>query len=196
MYDKTARCQMEVYGWDSDAFAWFGPTQLSFRPAACRHMIRQLVEAAGSWHGLLRSRVPGEPSFDFRASFHDLGDAGLGTIDLDGSPGGPLEVLLVIPAARRARLRPELAFEFASFLRFLDGPETAGAELPIHDHVQRVLELPAGPATLVFSIETRSVLPEVRLHLSQQAEKLITAIAASMAPNDDSDAFADHDMAA
>jgi len=193
---ENVRCPIEMYGWDPDAFAWYGPHELAFRPADCRHTIRKLLEAPGSWHGLLRSSVPGEPSFTFRASFHDLADAGLGTIDLDGSPGGPLQIILVIPAARRTRVRPELAFEFTSFLRFLDGPEAAGAELPIHDHIQRVMELPPDPATLVFSIETRSVVPEVRLPLSQQAEKLITAMIACMAPGDDSGAVARHDMAA
>lgn len=145
---------------------------------------------------MLRSKVPGEPSFAFRASFHDLADAGLGTIDLDGSPGGPLQIILVVPVARRMRSRPELAFEFASFLRFLDGPEPSGAELAIHDHIERVLEQARGAATLVFSIETRSVVPEVRMHLSQQAEKLITAMIACMAQKDDSRAAADHELAA
>ncbi|SPE34125.1 hypothetical protein SBA6_330020 [Candidatus Sulfopaludibacter sp. SbA6] len=196
MSEKTCHCRIELHGWDSDASAWYGPDELAFRPDGCRHLVRRLLELPGSWHGMLRSKVPGEPRLALRASFHDLADAGLGTIDLDGSPGGPLQIVLVVPASRRTRIRPELAFEFASFLRFLDGPEATGTELAIHDHIQRVLEQAAGAATLVFSIETRGILPEVRVHLSQQAEKLIMAMIACMAKKDGSGAIADQVLAA
>lgn len=188
--------RIDLHGWDADAFAWYGPDELAFRPGSCRYLVRKLLELPGSWHGILRSKVAGEPPLAFRASFHDLVDAGLGTIDLDGSPGGPLQIVLVVPAARRTRVRPELAFEFASFLRFLEGPEAKGTELAIHDHIQRVLEQAAGAATLVFSIETRGILPEVRVHLSQQAEKLIMAMIACMAKKDGSGAIADQVLAA
>lgn len=196
MSEKTSHYRIELHGWDSDALAWYGPDELAFRPDGCRYLVRRLLELPGSWHGMLRSQVPGEPPLAFRASFHDLADAGLGTIDLDGSPGGPLHIVLVVPARRRTRIRPELAFEFASFLRFLDGPEATGTELAIHDHIQRVLEQAAGAATLVFSIETRSVLPEVRVHLSQQAEKLIMAMIACMAQKDGLGLIADQVLAA
>jgi len=188
--------RIDLHGWDADAFAWYGPDELAFRPGGCRYLVRKLLELPGSWHGILRSQVAGEPPLAFRASFHDLVDAGLGTIDLDGSPGGPLQIVLVVPAARRTRVRAELAFEFASFLRFLEGPEATGTELAIHDHIQRVLEQACGAATLVFSIETRSVPPEVRVHLSQQAEKLITAMIACMGQRDDLGVIAARVMAA
>ena len=185
MSENHSGCRIELHGWDSGAFAWYGPDEMAFRPSGCRYLVRKLLELPGSWHGVLRSRVAGEAPLAFRASFHDLVDAGLGTIEMDGSPGGPLQIVLVVPAARRTRVRPELAFEFASFLRFLEGPETIGTELAIHDYVQRVLDQTAGSATLVFSVETRSIPAEVRLHLSQEAEKLITAMVACMARKDD-----------
>jgi hypothetical protein len=43
--------------------------------------------------------MPGQLSLNLCASIHDLGDAGLAIIDLEGSPGGPLEVTLVVPGA-------------------------------------------------------------------------------------------------
>ncbi len=149
MSETAFRRRIELHGWDPEAFGWHGPDELAFRPAGCRGLIRKLLDLPGSWHGMLRAKVAGEPSLSFRASFHNLADAGLGTIDLDGSPGGPMQIILVVPFPGPTRLRPELAFEFASFVRFLEGPETTGTEL-------------------------------VRVHLSQQAEKLTMAMVACM----------------
>src|SRR6266567_4983432 len=150
MSETAFRRGIELHGGDPEAFGWHGPDELAFRPAGCRGLIRKLLDLPGSWHGMLRAKVAGEPSLSFRASFHNLADAGLGTIDLDGSPGGPMQIILVVPFPGRTRIRPELAFEFASFVRFLEGPETTGTELAIHDYIQRVLEQATGAATLVF----------------------------------------------
>lgn len=196
MSEMLPQCRIELHGWDADTSAWFGPDDIEFRPSTCRRLCRKLQETPGSWHGVLRSRVPGESPWAFRASFHDLTDAGLGTLDLDGSPGGPQQIVLVVPACCRARVRPELAFEFASYLRFLEGPESKGTELAIHDRIQSALDRSDARATLVFSIETRPIEPEVRVHLAQQAEKLITAMAAALSRNEPQEAIEDADLAA
>ena len=116
----------------------------------------------------------------FFACVHDLGDAGLGMLDMEGSQGGPLQFILVAPARRRHKLRPDMAFEFITFARFLSGPESAGDELALHDHIERALQT-SGNATLVFSIETQVLVPEVEILLAQQAERLTFGIVAAMA---------------
>jgi hypothetical protein len=73
-------------------------------------ILRKLRPLATSWHGRLHAQMPGRLSLNFCASIHDLGDAGLAIIDLEGSPGGPLEVTLVVPTHRRARIRKDFAF--------------------------------------------------------------------------------------
>jgi hypothetical protein len=184
MSECATQTRIELHGWDASARAWHGPDELPLTLDGCRRILQNLRELPGSWYGRLRSRIPGEAPMSFTASIHDLGDAGLGVLDLEGSPGGPLQVLLVVPASRRARLRPELAFEFVSFLRFLEGAENLGTELAIHDYVQHVLEEPGPPATLIFSIETRVTLPEERLLLSQQAGKVAMSMIAWLPEKD------------
>ena len=116
----------------------------------------------------------------FCACVHDLGDAGLGMLDLEGSPGGPLQFILVAPARCRHKLRPDMAFEFSAFVRFLGGPESIGNELALHDHIESALQGSTN-ATLVFSVETQSLLPEVQILLAQQAERLTFGIVAALA---------------
>jgi hypothetical protein len=128
--------------------------------------------------------MPGQLSVDFWASIHDLGDAGLAVIDLEGSPGGPLEVILVVPAHRRARVRKDFAFEFAAFLRFLEGPESSGSELAIHDYIHRVLHETGAATNLVFSIETSFLEREVQILIAEQVERLAIGMIAWIAEKD------------
>jgi hypothetical protein len=95
-----------------------------------------------------------------------------------------LEVILAIPAQRRARIRPDMAFEFVAFLGFLRGLANPGSEMAIHDYIQRVLGEADEPCTLVFSIETRFVVPESRMLISEQAERLAMCMIAWMAEKD------------
>ena len=185
MSENTRREQrVELHGWDSRAGAWHGPTELTFTLRGCGRILSQLREMPGSWYGKLRTEAPEEPPLDFHVSIHDLGDAGLALLDIEGSPGGPLEVVLAIPARRRAGIRPDLAFEFVAFLGFLRGLENPGSEMAIHDYIQRVLGEAGEPSTLVFSIETRFVLPESRMSISEQAERLAMSMIAWMAEKD------------
>jgi len=176
--------RVELHGWDSLAGGWYGPTELTFTLRGCGRILSQLRELPGSWYGKLHTEAPGEPALGFQASIHDLWDAGLALLDIQGSPGGPLEVVLAIPAQRRARIRPDLAFEFVAFLAFLKGLEKPGSEMAIHDYIQRVLGEADRASTLVFSIETRFVVPESRMSISEQAEKLAMSMIVWMAGKD------------
>lgn len=113
-----ARCfrPIQLHGWDARLHAWHGPDELTFKLTGCRRILGKLRQLPGSWYGRLRAEVPGGVPLSFCASIHDLGDAGLASLDLDGSPHGPMEVLLVITAQRRSKIRPDLAFEFAAEL--------------------------------------------------------------------------------
>jgi hypothetical protein len=185
MSETMGREQLvELHGWDSRAGAWHGPTELRFTLRGCGRILSQLREMPGSWYGKLRTEAPGEPPLVFHVSIHDLWDSGLGLLDISGSPGGPLEVILAIPAQRRARIRPEMAFEFAAFLGFLRGLENPGSEMAIHDYIQRVLAEADATSTLVFSIETRFMVPESRMLISEQAERLAMSMIGWMAEKD------------
>lgn len=126
------------------------------------------------------------PSFD--ASIRDLGDSGLATIDMEGSPGGPLHIILTVPQQRLARMRPDLAFEFVSFVTFLEGHSKSGSVYEIHDYVQQALSHVTTPTTFVFSIESLNVPRDCQLVLSEHAEKLAISMIAWMAEKDSSDA--------
>ncbi len=138
----------------------------------------------GSWYGKLSQRVPGEPPLCFCASIHDLGDAALGIIDLEGSPGGPLEVVAVIPSQRIRSVRPDFAFEFLTFLSFLERKENLGSESTIHDHIDQIVKQSDGSRTIVFSIETRFVEPEIHAVMSGHLGRLIMSMVAWMSDND------------
>jgi len=175
---------VSLHGWDSRGQVWHGPDELAYTLSGSRQILRRLRPLASSWHGRLCAQMRGQLTLSFCVSIHDLGDAGLAIIDLEGSPGGPLEVTLVVPAHRRARVRKDFAFEFAAFLRFLEGPESSGSELAIHDYIHRVLRETGAGTTLVFSIETRFLESEVQILIAEQVERLAMSMIAWMTGKD------------
>jgi hypothetical protein len=176
--------RIELHGWDSRSQEWHGPDEITFKLVGSRRLLDRLRELHGCWHGKLSAQAPGSPSLTFCAQTYDLGDSGLATIDMEGSPGGPLEVLLVVPPSRRSEARPELAFEFTSYLRFLEGRVSHGSELAMHDYVERILRDTAPETTIVISVETRFVAPEVHELIASAAEKLAMSLIAWMAEKD------------
>ena len=172
--------RIALHGWDWRGQVWHGPDELAYALSGSREILRKLRPLASSWHGRLHTQMPGQFSLNFCASIHDLGDVGLAIIDLEGSPGGPLEVTLVVPAHRRSRVRKDFAFEFAAFLRFLEGPESSGSELAIHDYIHRVLSETDAATTLVFSIETCLLEREVQILIAEQVERLAMSMVAWM----------------
>lgn len=185
---ETAEWEARValHGWDWRGQAWHGPDELGDASSGVREVLCKLRPLASSWHGKLHGRMPGQPLLTFCASVYDLGDAGLAMLDLEGSPGGPLEITLAVPAHRRTRVRKDFAFEFAAFLRFLEGPESSGAEMAIHDYVHRVLSETDPATSLVFSIETRFVERDVQILIAEQVERLAISMLAWMAEKDGS----------
>ena len=92
---------IEWHGWDSTSGAWHGPDELDFSLAGCRGILGRLRQFSSSWTGRLGVPAAGRMPLSLWASVRDLGDAGLAVLDADGSPGGPLEVVLVAPVQRR-----------------------------------------------------------------------------------------------
>jgi hypothetical protein len=176
--------RVALHGWDSRGQVWHGPDELAYALNGSKEILRKLRTSAGSWHGRLHAQMAGQLALDFCASIYDLGDAGVASIDLESAPGGPLEVTLVVPAHRRARVRKDFAFEFAAFLRFLEGPESSGSELAIHDYIHRVLSETGSATTLVFSIETRFLESEVQILIAEQVERLAISMIAWMTEKD------------
>lgn len=176
--------RIAVHGWDWRGQVWHGPDELACALRGSREILRKLRPLTSSWHGRIRARIPGQLPLNFCASIHDLGDAGLATIDLEGSPGGPLELTLVVPAHRRTRIRKDFAFEFASCLRFLEGPESSGSELAIYAYIDRVLSETAASTSLVFSVETCFVEREAQILIAEQVERLAIGMIAWMTEKD------------
>lgn len=181
---ETTQCEprIELHGWDWRGQVWHGPDELTFALNGSREILRKLRPLASSWHGKLHAQMPGQLSLDFYASIYDLSDAALAILNLEGSPGGPLEITVVIPAHRR--VRKDFAFEFAAFLRFLEGPESSGAELAIHDYIHRVLGERDAATTLVFSIETCFIERELQILIAEQVERLAVSMLAWMTEKD------------
>lgn len=176
--------RIELHGWDARGQVWHGPDELTYNLDQSRHILRKLRQLPGSWYGRLRALTPGQMPLGFYAAIHDLGDAGLAILDLEGSPGGPMEATLVVPSQRRARVREEFAFEFVSFLRFQEGLAASGSELAIHDYIQLVLTETPKTTGLVFSVETQPIEPELRIPISHQVERLAMSMIGWMAEKD------------
>jgi hypothetical protein len=177
---------VELHGWDAASACWHGPDELHCSVAGCRGLVSKLRAAAGTWYGPLRTQVPGGPALTLWAATRDLDDAGLATLDMEGSSGGPLQTILIVPAQRRSRLRPDLAFEFVAYLRFLEGRETTGSEMAIHDHIERTLQQSSPDKTLVFSVESRMALEETRIALSEATDRLVSCLLAWLTERDGS----------
>lgn len=164
--------------------SWHGPDELEFSRAGCQGLIAKLRALSGSWYGRLHGQTPDGVPLAFWATTRDLDDAGLATLDLEGSRGGPLLSMLIVPVERRPLVRADLAFEFVSYLRFLEGRESVGSELALHDYVEHMLATADRDRTLVFSVESRFVVDETRIPLCEQADRLAASLIACMAERD------------
>jgi len=177
--------RIELHGWDAHEHAWHGPDELTFSLDGCRRILQRMREVPGSWYGTARCQEPGEVPVEFCLSAHDLHDAGLAVVDIEASPGGPLHFVVVVPAQRRARVRPDFAFECVSFLRFLEGQPSQGSELAIHDHLHALLDRRSTGGTLVFSIGSHAAPPEAHRLILLQAERLAMSMIAWLGERDE-----------
>lgn len=158
------------HGWDASSQSWRGPDELTFTLQNSQLLLRKLRSSKGVWYGKLGCSLHGERPASFYTSIHDLGDSAVAIIDVEDSNGSPVEVVAVIPHHRVPRIRPDFAFEFVAFLRFVRAAE-AGSELLIHDYVEHTLQEVAGGSSLIFSIDG-AVPPEMNLALSVHVERL------------------------
>jgi hypothetical protein len=175
---------VELHGWNPVTSSWHGPDELDAGLVGRQALVPMLRDFAGAWFGRLRAQTPGGLEVVFWATARDLEDCGVATLDLEGLRGGPLQSMLIAPPQRRRRARADLAFEFVAFLRFLQGPESAGTELAIHEYLEQALATADASRTLVFSVESRPVEEETRIALCEQADRLALSMIASMAERD------------
>ena len=112
-----------------------------------------------------------EPATRFFVLVHKFTDCATAMIYCNESKTGPAEILAVLPAQRRSRLRPEFAFEFLSFARFL-GSIDAASEFHVHDAIAAAIAETRDSDSLVFSIAS-GLWPGDREHvLSECVENI------------------------
>ena len=174
---------IELHGWDSVAEGWYGPCEVNGDVPGADRIVQRLRDVQRGFHGQMTCRVPGHAPVKFRTLLNDLGDAALAMISLDHLGSGPVEVVTVIPRHRLASLRPEFAFEFVSFLRFLRGV-SEGAELKLHDYIQDVLAKAHDRCSLVFTVNNAPVGEEYCIPLSCHVEKLCASVLKWLAKRD------------
>jgi hypothetical protein len=145
---------IQLYGWDSRTGTWSGPTGLGQAERASKRLLNTLRSMpGGSWFGRLQCASPGEPPARFFAVIHQLKDCGMAMVYCGDSKTGPAEVLAVIPAELRSRLRPEFAFEFLAFASFL-GAIGESAAITVQDRITAAIEESSASDSLVFSLCT------------------------------------------
>lgn len=166
---------ISLYGWDSQSETWHGPSELGCGIPDTR-LLQALEGVAGkSWYGAVNCCKSHGLEGRFFALVHDLSDCATASIYCGESKAGPAEILAVIPAGRRARLRDEFAFEFVSFARFL-GSISAGAELRVHDAIASAIAEEPDSRTIVFSISSGLWPEDLEPVLSRCVEKIAVTL--------------------
>jgi hypothetical protein len=162
--------------WDSRTETWHGPNELTPAIASGSRLLRALRSAPGrSWYGPVTTRVADAPEGKFFAVVHDLGDSAIAQVYCDESKTGPAELVSVIPAERRARLRDEFAFEFISFCRFLNAL-SAGAEFQVHEAIAAAMAETPASDPLIFSVNSGTWPSDLDHVLSACVEELAVAM--------------------
>ncbi len=169
--------RVQLYGWDSQRKSWHGPNELGPSPAGVQRLAEELKNAPGkSWYGTLHCTGFGGRRGRFFAVAHALGDCAMAMLYCGESKAGPVEIVVVIPAARRSRLRSEFAFEFVAFSGFLGSLGGLGSDLAVHEHITNALAETDRGDSLVFSISTGLWDSDRDLMLSRCVEKTAVAM--------------------
>jgi hypothetical protein len=164
--------RVRLYGWDSRSKNWHGPNDLGDCIVPDQRLLRALRAAPGrSWYGRIRCSRAGEVEGRFFVLAQDLSDCAIAMIYCDESKTGPTEIVAVVPAGRRSRLRDEFAFEFLAFARFL-GLLSAEDELEVHEAVVAALTNREDGESIVFSISSAIWPGELDPTLSRCVEKV------------------------
>jgi hypothetical protein len=150
----AVKTNIQLYGWDSGTGIWSGPTEFAPAGRAVNRLLGNLQEVpVKSWFGPLKLSVPGEPAARFFVVIHDRDDCAVAMLYCADSKAGPVEVVAVVPAGVRHRLRPEFAFEFLAFANFL-GAIGESAAITVQDRITEALEQTEPGDSMVFSLST------------------------------------------
>jgi hypothetical protein len=172
----SAKSVVQWYGWDVPSRTWHGPSQLGLAAVRNQRLDDALQASHGpSWFGPVSCSVPGEPAARFFVVVNDLSDCAVATIYCDESKTGPVEIVAVIPAGRRSRLRPEFAFEFLAFSGFLRSLGD-GVECEVSEAIAAALVEAPVSDSLVFSITTGLWAGDLDYILSRSVEQTAMAV--------------------
>ena len=174
--ETGAKPGIQLYGWDSRTETWSGPTGLGPAGRASRRLLSSLRTMQGrSWYGPMQCASPGEPPARFFVTVHHLPDCAVAMVYCGDSKAGPAEVLAVIPAGFRSRLRPEFAFEFLAFANFLEaiGESTA---ITLQERITAAIEESPAVDSLVFSLCTGLWPSDRNLVLSECIETIAMSL--------------------
>jgi hypothetical protein len=128
-----------------------------------------------SWYGPVQCTTSGRRSSRFFALVHALKDCGVAMLYCDESKAGPAEIVIVVPAKHRTRLREDFAFEFVAFASFL-GCLGAGADLSVHQRINAALAETSETDSLVFSVSSGLWESDLDYVLSRCVEKVAVAM--------------------
>ena len=168
--------RIQLYGWDSRTETWNGPTGLTLSLRGSRRLLHALQATPGrSWYGPVNCGAPGEAPTRFFSLIHSLCDCAVAMIYCNDSRTGPIEIVAVVPAELRARLRPDFAFEFVSFARFL-GALSEGGALTVHDLIEAAIRGSQFSEALVFSISTGLWTSDLDHVLSCCVERIVLSM--------------------
>jgi hypothetical protein len=172
----SAKSVIQWYGWDAPSRIWHGPSQLGPAAGRSQRLEDALLASSGpSWFGPVICSVPGEPAARFFVVAHDLPDCAVAMLYCDESKAGPAEIVAVIPAERRSRLRPEFAFEFLAFTGFLRSLGD-GVECEVSEAIAAALAEAPVSDSLVFSITTGLWACDMDYVLSRCVEQTAMAV--------------------
>ena len=150
----VAERTVQMFGWDSGTETWSGPTEMGTAVRGSKRLLDGLRTMSGrSWYGQLSCGSPGEPPARFFTVVHELCDCSMAMIYCDDSKAGPAALVVVVPAELRPSLRPDFAFEFLAFARFL-GAITESAAMTVHDRMAAAIEETLRSESVVFAVGT------------------------------------------
>ncbi len=153
-HSTGAQRSIHLYGWDSRTGTWSGPTGLGPAGAASKRLLNTLRAMPGkSWFGHVKCSAPFEPPARFFTVVQQLEDCAVAMVYCGDSKTGPAEVLAVVPAELRSRMRPDFAFEFLAFASFL-GAVNESAAITVQDRISAAIEESSAGDSLVFSLCT------------------------------------------
>jgi len=152
--NTLAEGTVRLYGWDSGTGNWSGPTELGSTVRGSKRLMEGLRTMSGrSWYGPLNCSSSVEPPARFFTVVHELCDCSLAMVYCNDSKAGPAALVVVVPSELHPTLRPDFAFEFLAFARFL-GAITESAAMTVHERMSAAIEESSDSDSFVFAIGT------------------------------------------